>query len=211
MKLLKWVAIGFGALVAFSLFLAVIAVIGGSPNDNNSVGQGAPAAVSADTGRMSGGELDEMVLFVDAFKGEADNFGGQLAGKCVGLARAGELAAYSDCVADAYSGIESKGSATYSVLSDLIDATAKGCRQSVRRLRSATDRYSTSLEAVKLLGENLSDNVGEATDAAKQMRVKRATFDRRHADTLQTCSPRLKKGRVVASPLPPRAGDDYAP
>lgn len=140
-----------------------------------------------DTGRMSGGEYDSYQSVVSRFNDAAIKFTGQVSGKCTVLASAGQLAEFSNCVKDADDNLEGKAVNAYQTLGDLVAATAKTCRQDVRRARSRLDAYYTSLSSAKKAGQNLD---AETYAAASKLGTQRAIrFARANRNVLRHCSP----------------------
>lgn len=175
-------------VVSAMALACVVLVLAGCASGNGSGGDTAQTK-APDTGRMSGSEFEEMRQFTSRFTDESEAFLDAVAGKCGNLARAGELAASSGCFKDAYGGVDEKAAGAYSVYSDLVKATAKRCRRSVRRLRSALDHYTTSLKVAEHLGESLEPNADLGTLAGKDIAKQRRKFRSRRRAAFSACSP----------------------
>lgn len=167
----------------------IISSSGSNSKKNTSTASADTPAQAVDTGRMSGSEFDDLTLFTGRFKDEAATFIAGVAGKCGTLAAAAELAAASDCYSEAYDGVDDKAAGAYSVYTDLIGSTAKSCKRSMRRLRSALDSYTSALKVVEKLGENLVQGEALGVAAAKDAVSKSTRFDKRRRSASRACSP----------------------
>lgn len=176
-------------LIAIVLLFAAAGAGCSAEEDSSTETTSSAEAEHVDSGRMSGSEFEEMRLFTRRFLDEADTFIGQVTGKCGNLARAGELAAASDCGKDAYDGVDAKAGGAYSVYTDLIGSTAKTCRRSVRRLRTALDKYTTSMKVAENLVENLEPSEELGRLAGKDLAKKQRTFSVRRRAAFSRCSP----------------------
>lgn len=188
-KVVLWVA---GAFVA----LIVLAAIFGETPEEEAAGDetrteqttapAKPAAKPEDTGRMSQGEFDRYMMWVRDVRKEQ----GQLADaspKCGVLIQAMELAEASECLDDAFDGLDVSMQVLSDTLAGLEDDVAKKCLVAVRQMKQATDGYANATTAAQQAGKNLQfdEFIAIADDAANQS----TRFDARHNAMLAECQP----------------------
>lgn len=180
-------------LLALSLFaLATIGAegCGESSKSGASASTSKTAAAEApDTGRMSSGEYEELNSVTERYRGEVGQFGNQLGGKCATLAGVGELAAFSDCVKDAYDGVEDKYTFAQVTYQNLVDATARACRASVKLLDRRIRQLQGTLEAVHEQAENLQLTVASSEVAVRYVTQRRERYLLAYARARKSCRP----------------------
>ncbi len=142
-----------------------------------------------DTGRLSGGEYDTLKRSTTKFNMEAGEFGDGI-GKCGVIASAGQLAEASSCIGDAFDGWDGAAALAYADYTDLIDASAKKCRTSLRRLRKTMDAYYSISEGLKKQAENLQLDGETAELLAPEVKKRRGAFNSRRGDAYSRCAPK---------------------
>lgn len=191
-KILGWVAVGI-------IVLTIIGAVAGGGDKSDDKPAAAPtttttAATTAkpdppDTGRMSSGEYDDLLGVTSRYRQEVADFGERLGGKCATLASVGELAALSDCVNDAYDGVEDTYIAADVTYTELIDATAKTCKVRVTTLERRLRQMQGTLEAVHKSAENLQLTGATANVAGRYLRARSARFMSDYRRARASCLP----------------------
>lgn len=190
---------GCAGLLVIILVVGLLAsVFDGGDDESNPEERAAPTTVEEaaggrrperDTGRMSGGEFDEFERAEAEFREEVSAFAEELSGKCAVLASGGELAAFSECAADAYDGVDGQAGLTRDTFGDLLEDVAKSCRTALRRQTAVFDDFYASISTTGRLAEDLALTGELAEVASEDLTRKRRAYERRHRRTTAVCRP----------------------
>jgi cytoskeletal protein RodZ len=109
---------------------------------------------SGDTGRMSDTEFEQFSGAVAEVDDELNQFGTTLQ-RCGVLLQALEFADASECVGEAYSGIEEDVGAALFLADDLKADVAKDCLKSLTAYENRLNHYANYVSSLHTAGENL--------------------------------------------------------
>ena len=107
-----------------------------------------------DTGRMSDAEFEQFSGAVAEVDDELSQFGSTLQ-RCGVLLQALEFADASECVGEAYSGIEEDVGFALFTSDDLKDDVAEGCLKSLTAYENRLNHYANYVSSLHAAGENL--------------------------------------------------------
>jgi hypothetical protein len=144
-------------------------------------------AEPADTGRMTSSELAEATDAIDGFSKEIGQYTDRVSTRCATIASAGQLAEASDCVSDAYDGIEDQAGVSFTLLDGLKDDIAKGCFKNVRRQLRALDGLYASVQVAKKVSQDLQGDL--IKEAVKRLDRSQRIYDRVKIDVAASCVP----------------------
>jgi hypothetical protein len=146
----------------------------------------APPAAEVDTGRMSDGEFELFSQSVAEVDDELGQFGEMLP-KCAVFIRALQLSDASDCLDEAYSGVEEDMLGAYAIADDTEGDVAKTCRRRLRGYKSRLDAYHGYTKTTVAAGSNLQFEEFSrlANRAGRQSRLYRVARDA----ALAACAP----------------------
>ena len=185
----KWAQIVSWIVVAFVALGIIGSATGGSdqsssPSTSTPTSTSAPTGVSSaptstasqpvDTGRMSDGEYQQFTDAVDGVQSETNQFATG-AHKCGVIASTGDLAAFSSCMDDAYSGFNDKAVFASSQVQDLEGNVAKQCLIHLRRYSRRLDGLAGVTKLVHDAGANLQVGRFKIYVSAYKLAIKSTT------------------------------------
>lgn len=197
----RWVVYGFAALMC----IGFISMLSGGDDGEPTAGGVAPeftqpeegftppaepepVAEPVDTGRMSQGEWEEFRDSVMRTRGEFNDGTRRLAGECVAILSAGQIAEGLDCARDSMDGLDVDLTRVVLTAERLQDDVARTCRTSVDRVVRVGE--GRMLEAVLVMQRSVdTGDVGVMELAAREFASARVKWDDATGDTLVLCAP----------------------
>lgn len=169
------------------IIIAVAIFSGGGKKEEKTTAPASAQSGHADSGRMSQGEFTS---FRDAHQGVVDEglqFSEGLQ-KCAVIGSAGELAAFSDCVDESYSGFEDKAGYADFTAQDLLDDTGRTCRAALVSYRVVLNDLTRTLGDIHRAGSLLQVDAmaAEAPEMAREAR----RYGKFAGNALRACKPR---------------------
>jgi hypothetical protein len=147
----------------------------------------APApSESSDTGRMSEGEYETFSTAQAEVIDEALQFGEEVQ-KCAVIGLAGQIAEFSDCMDEAYSGFSEDADYALFIAQDTLDDVAKRCRVRLTNYLAALDNLSEKVAALHRAGSLLQADEITATSNALPGAADR--YAKVSVNVLSACSP----------------------
>lgn len=186
-KLVLWVV---GVLVALT---ALGAIVGDGSDEKDEatkttqeVSDSSKDSETEDTGRMSKGEFDRYMDDWQAVRDEQQ----QLAdgsSKCSVLLQAVQLADASECIDDAFDGLDTRLIMLYQELEDVKSDVAKKCLVAVNQMHAAVSDYGDAALAARDTGKNLQFET--FTVALTELTNQQTRLQARHGGMLEWCMP----------------------
>jgi hypothetical protein len=146
-----------------------------------------PPAADRDTGRMSDGEFQQFRDAQADVLSESQQFNDGVQ-KCAVIGQSGDLAEFSRCMDDAWSGFTSKAQYAYYVTGQLIPNTAKKCRANLRSYRAVLSDYDATLDVAHKTASNLQFE--EMTAAFKRYGPATRRYTKFTLNALAACEPK---------------------
>lgn len=144
-------------------------------------------AEAEDTGRMSDTEYEFFAARIAEVGDEIGQYGETLP-KCSVLIRALELAETSECIKEAYSGLEEDILTSYAVAEDYEADVAKACLKALRLYKTRLDAFYTWISTMSKAGETLQFDEFNTLAARSDIEFKRYTQASKWV--LTDCAPR---------------------
>jgi hypothetical protein len=180
---------GWWALVA----LLVVALAAGCDSESGNGGDDGngdepAAAESSDTGRMSETEYDTASMAVSQLDGEITDYRTKIGDRCSVLIGGFETAAALECIDEAYDGVETQASLTFSDLDGMREDVLKRCSKALNRaVQIVNEPLFQALSASKAAFDTLEP--AAVRPAIRELNQQDRRWSQASQNMLTLCSP----------------------
>jgi hypothetical protein len=141
---------------------------------------------SSDSGRMSETEYEQFALAQSEVIDESLQFGEEVQ-KCSQIGLAGQVAEFSTCMDEAYSGFEEDVNLAGYIATDTLDDVADRCRAALNSYTTVLSDYAATVKAMHRAGSLLQfDRLAAASDALPGAAKRYSKFA---TNALSACNP----------------------
>lgn len=184
----QWVLAGLAVVIVLTALFGEDepTTTGGDQATQSEPAEETPRAEAPDTGRMSEGEYAQLTDALDQYDSELVEFGDGV-GKCGRIAEAGQLAEASDCIEEAYDGVEGQASLSLDTMDQLRGDVARRCRGALLRARRALNAQFAATATAAKFAEDLEFDVVVANQRTVERRGR--AYRRSKVQVRRVCRP----------------------